>query len=113
MVAHIMATRDKITAIRGKALAPLARMIGLGATLVTVFVVAGIVLVAFHANPANGVAHHVTSWSSTLTSPFHGMFHPRGRRETIEVNWGVAAAVYFVAGHLLRRVLARFSPASE
>jgi uncharacterized membrane protein len=85
--------------------APIAHLVGAIAAVVTLFIVAGILLYVFDANASNTLVSHVERWSSTLTTPFHNLFTPHGLKANIATNWGIAAAVYLLAGGILRRLL--------
>jgi hypothetical protein len=84
----------------------LARVVGAIAAIVTLILIAGIVLVLLKANQSNDVVAAVRDAAGWLAGPFDGMFSFDKQRTEIAVNWGVAAAVWFVVGRLLARVIA-------
>ena len=84
----------------------LARVVGAVTAIVTLILVAGIVLVLLKANQSNDIVNWVRDAASWLSGPFEGMFTFDKRRTELAVNWGVAAAVWFVAGRLLARLIA-------
>ena len=83
----------------------LARVVGIVTAIVTLILIAGIVLVLLKANQSNDVVGWVRDAASWLSGPFDGMFTFDRQRTEIAVNWGVAAAVWFVAGRLLARLI--------
>ena len=84
----------------------LARMVKLAATLVAGVIVLGIVLHVLGANASNAVVKLVYDVDRPLVSPFDTLFNLRNAKVQIAVNWGIAAAVYALAGGLLARLLA-------
>jgi hypothetical protein len=42
-----------------------------------------------------------------LVGPFDDIFQPDGRKLHVAINWGLAAALYALAGSLIARVLRR------
>jgi hypothetical protein len=85
----------------------IARVIDLIVAGVVVVLVAGILLVVLKANPGNDIVSAVTDAAKFLAGPFDGMFSLDNPRTEIAVNWGVAAAVYFVVGRLVTTLLRR------
>jgi len=84
----------------------LARMVKLAATLVAGVIVVGIVLHVLGANASNAVVKLVYDIDRPLVSPFDSLFNLKHAKVQIAVNWGIAAAVYALAGGLLARLLA-------
>jgi hypothetical protein len=87
----------------------LARLVRLAATVVALIIVAAIVLRLADANAANTIVHDVHTAGSTLAGPFKGLFSIKNPKTSMAINWGVAAVVYFVAGHAIASLLARAS----
>lgn len=84
----------------------LARIVGIVTAVVTLILIAGIALVLLQANQSNEVVGWVRDAASWLAGPFEGMFTFDRQRTELAVNWGVAAAVWFVAGRVLARIIA-------
>ena len=99
-----MRTRSAAAANRGRLV--LARVIGTIAAIVALILLVGVALVLLEANQSNAVVELVRDAASWLAGPFEGMFSFDRRRTETAVNWGVAAAVWFVLGRLLARIVA-------
>jgi hypothetical protein len=82
-----------------------ARVIQLAVGIVVLIILAGILLVVFKANPANGIVSEVRSWASSLAGPFDGMFSFRSANAALAVNWGIAGVVYLGVGVLIARLI--------
>jgi hypothetical protein len=87
------------------AIATVARVIRLVAGIVALIIALGILFVALKASPGNTIVSHIHDWGSWLTTPFHNMFHVRGARGTLALNWGVALIVYLAVAWLITRIL--------
>jgi hypothetical protein len=85
----------------------LARVVDLVVAAVVLLIVAGILLIVFKANPSNDIVNWVTDAARWLAGPFDGMFNLDNPRGEIALNWGIAAAVYFIVGRLVARLLRR------
>ena len=96
--------RSLVAANSGRA--AVARAIGVIASVVTLILLVGIALVLLKANASNDIVAAIRDAASWLAGPFEGMFSFDKQRTEIAVNWGVAAAVWFVAGRLLARIIA-------
>jgi hypothetical protein len=90
-----------------RALNMLAGLVSTVTGLVLLTIVLGIGFVVLKANPHNGLVNAVHDAASWLTQPFHDMFKPKGHKQRIAVNWGLAAVVYLVAGNVISRLLRR------
>jgi hypothetical protein len=90
--------------VRG-ALGPLALLVTVAGTVVALILLCDILFVVFNANPTNTIVSHMHSWGRALVGPFAGLFTPRNPKQRIAINWGIAAAVYFVASRLVARLL--------
>jgi hypothetical protein len=87
------------------AIATVARLIRVVAGIVALIIALGIVFVALKASPSNTIVSHVHDWGQCLTTPFHNMFHVRGARGTLALNWGIAILVYLAVAWLITRML--------
>ena len=85
----------------------LARIVRLIASIVALVIIAAIVLRIAGANGANGVVHDIHSAGATLVGPFKNIFSLKSAKWTMAVNWGIAAVVYLLIGHLIAGLLAR------
>ena len=82
----------------------LARIVNIATTIAVGILVAGIVLRVAGANLHNDVVRVVNDAARWLAGPFHNLFAVHGDWHFI-VNWGIAAAVYLIAGRLIARVI--------
>ena len=96
--------RSLVAANSGRA--AVARVIGAITAIVTLILLIGIALVLLKANQSNEIVGAIRDAASWLAGPFEGMFSFDKQRTETAVNWGVAAAVWFVVGRLLARVIA-------
>ena len=87
----------------------LARLIRLAATIVAMIIIAAIVLRLADANAANTIVKAIHNAGSTLAGPFKNVFSIKNPKTSMVVNWGLAAAVYLILGHLIASLLARLS----
>ena len=87
----------------------LARMIRFAAGAVAAVIVLGILLYVLGANQANWLVEAVMDAGRWLVQPFDNLFSIDNRKTQLAVNWGIAAAVYYFAGALVARMLARAS----
>ena len=67
----------------------------------------GIVLVLLEANRDNAIVDWLVGAAHWLVGPFDDVFQPDGRKARVAVNWGLAAALYAIAGSLIARALRR------
>jgi hypothetical protein len=84
-----------------------ARIVSLVTTVIVGLIVLGIVLVLLEASRDNAIVDWLVGAADYLSKPFHGAFHPDGRKAMVAVNWGLAAVVYGIAGGLIARMLRR------
>jgi hypothetical protein len=84
-----------------------ARIVRLITSAVVVLIVVGILLVLLEANRDNAIVDWLVGAGDTLSSPFHGIFSPDGRKAQVAVNWGIAAVVYALIGGFIARLLRR------
>ena len=87
----------------------LARLVRTVAGIVCAVIVVGIVLVLLSANSHNVIVSDVHDAANWLTTPFHGIFSVKGAKLALTLNWGLAAIVYAVIGHVIAMLLARAS----
>jgi hypothetical protein len=85
----------------------IARIVGLVTSVVVGLIVVAIVLVLLEASRDNAIVDWLVGAADYLSKPFHGAFHPDGRKAMVAVNWGLAAVVYGIAGGLISRLLRR------
>ena len=85
----------------------LARLVELITAGVVLVIALGILLVVLKANPANDIVSAVDDAARFLAGPFKDLFQLKNPRTEVAVNWGIAAAVYFVVGRVIARVLRR------
>jgi len=84
-----------------------ARVVRLITSVIVGLIVVGILLVLLEANRDNAIVDWLVGAGDFLSRPFHGIFTPDGRKAQVAVNWGLAAAVYAIAGGLIARMLRR------
>jgi hypothetical protein len=85
----------------------LARIVSLVTTVVVGLIVVGIVLVLLKASRNNGIVDWLVGAGDYLSKPFHGIFHPDGRKAMVAVNWVQSAVVHAIVGGLVGRILRR------
>lgn len=99
-----MKHRSALAANSGRRM--LARVVGAIAAIVALILLAGIALVLLKANPSNEIVGAIRDAAAWLAGPFDGMFQFDRNRTELAVNWGIAAAVWFLLGRLLARLIA-------
>lgn len=87
----------------------LARIVRLVANVVAAIIVVGILLFVFEADRGNDLVAAVFDAAKWLIDPFAGLFSIDNRKTELAVNWGIAAAIYWLAGMLIARLLARLA----
>lgn len=85
----------------------LARIIRAVGAIAALIIVAAIVLHLLGAKTSNSVVHAIHQAGSWLSGWSHGLFSIQNSDWNMVVNWGIAAAVYLIAAHLIARALAR------
>lgn len=85
----------------------LARLIRLLTVLAVVLIAAGILLWVLGANGHNTVVSDVHSAAKWVVGPFQNVFHVKGRKADLALNWGLALVIYAIVGGFLSRLLAR------
>lgn len=91
----------------GSAMLLLGRLVRLVTAIVAVIIVAGILFVVLKASPTNDIVKAVHDAARWLAGPFDGMFNLKNARTEIAVNWGIATAVYVIAGSLVAGFIER------
>ena len=91
----------------------LARIVRLATKAVAAVIVAGILLYVLGANQSNAVVEVVMDAGRFLVGPFDGLFTMDDAKWELAVNWGIAAAVWLIAGALVARLLATIGTAGS
>jgi hypothetical protein len=81
--------------------------VNLVASLVAAVIVLGILLVVLEANRDNSIVNAVLDAARFLAGPFKDIFNLDNHKTEVAVNYGLAAAIYLIAGRLLARLIAR------
>jgi hypothetical protein len=68
-----------------------------------------IILVLFEANPNNGFASLVDSWSSAVSLGLRGLFTPESEKLRVLLNDGLAAIAWLVIAGLLTYAIRHFA----
>jgi hypothetical protein len=84
-----------------------ARVVRAAGSIAAGTLVLGIVLVVLEANRGTDVVGLVLDAARWLAGPFAGLFSLDARKAQIAVDWGVAAAVYSAAAHVIAGLLVR------
>jgi hypothetical protein len=84
----------------------LARIVRLATKVVAAIIVAGILLFVLGANRSNTVVEWVMDAGEFLVGPFDSLFKINDANWEIAVNWGIAAAVWLIAGAIVASLLA-------
>ncbi len=87
----------------------LARLVRSLAGLIALVIVAAIVLFLLGANPSNGIVNAIHDAGAWLVGPFKNLFSIHNAKVAMAVNWGLAALVYLLVGHLIASLLVRHS----
>lgn len=85
----------------------LARLIRAIAGLVAAVIVVAILLRLFSANPHNVVVSDIHDVAQTLVGPFKNILSVGSAKGSMALNWGLAALVYLVVGHVIANLIAR------
>ena len=88
----------------------LARLVRTLAGLVALVIVGAILLFVLGANAGNDIVRAIHDAAAWLVGPFKNLFSIRNAKLAMAVNWGLAALVYLIIGHLIARLLARMTP---
>jgi hypothetical protein len=85
------------------AVARLGSVVALAAVVVALIIGAAICLAVFAPHTGGPLVRWLHSAGAWLTQPFQGLVHRANDQMT--VNWGIAAAVYLVAGLVIARLM--------
>lgn len=85
----------------------LGRLIRLLTAIAVVLIAIGILLFILGANSHNTVVGDLHSAAKWVVGPFQNMFHVKGAKADLALNWGLALVIYAVVGMFLARVLSR------
>ena len=88
-------------------LSVLAAIVDLITGAVAVVILLGIAFVVLKANRHNGIVSTVHDVARWLVGPFDGMFTPKDRKLGVAINWGIALAVYVIAGRFVASLMRR------
>jgi hypothetical protein len=88
----------------------LARLIRTLAGLIALVIIVAIVLFVVGANQSNGIVSAIHDAGQWLAGPFKNLFKIHNAKLAMAVNWGLAALVYLIVGHLLATLFARMTP---
>jgi len=88
----------------------LARLVRTLASLVALVIVTAIVLFLLGANAGNDIVRAIHDAGAWLVGPFKNLFSIHNAKLATAVNWGLAAVVYLIIGHLIANLLVRMSP---
>jgi hypothetical protein len=88
----------------------LARFVRALAGLVALVIVVAIVLFVLGANQHNVIVSDIHDAGQWLAGPFKNLFAIHNAKVAMAVNWGLAALVYVLVGHLIASLLARMTP---
>lgn len=91
----------------GRATGVLATLVAVAATVIAVVLALHIAFVVFSANQANPIVRTVNDWAHGLAWEFRDMFTPKNRRVRVLVDYGIAAAVYLIAGRIIAGLIRR------
>ena len=101
--------RGSLVAAYG-ALGVLARVIDIAVAVVAVIIAVDVLLVVLEANRSNDIVELIHDAASWLVGPFKDFFTLDDPKLEVAVNWGLALAVYVVAGRLVAGLLRRPRP---
>ena len=88
----------------------LARLIRTVARLIALLIVVAIVLFLVGANPANAIVRDIHDAAAWFVGPFKNLFSIHNAKLAMAVDWGLAALVYMIVGHLIASLLVRMAP---
>jgi hypothetical protein len=92
------ASRARVAPGAGALLTAVARVLHAIVALVVLLIVVAIVLRLAAANGHNTIVRDIHDAARALVGPFQNTFLIRNPRDSITVNWGLAAVVYLLAG---------------
>jgi len=88
----------------------LARIVRALAGLIALIIVVAIVLFVLGANQSNGIVSAIHDAGAWLVGPFKNLFSIHNPKLAMAVNWGLAALVYLIVGHVIASLLVRMTP---
>ena len=91
--------------VAGSLLSAIARLVMLATMIAVGIIVAAILLRVLDANARNSIVSDVHDAGRWLVAPFGSLFTIKDAKESIAVNWGVPAAIYFVVGSFIAGML--------
>lgn len=94
------------TAAVGTLFVMIARLVRIVAWLVFLLIVLAIILYDLKANGSNSIVKAIHDAAKFFASPFNGIFSPKNPRVKLSINWGIAAVVYLIAGHIIAAIIA-------
>jgi hypothetical protein len=107
--------RTRVAAARGawavgSLLLAIARLVRLATFIAVGIIVAAIILRVVGANGANTIVHDVHAAGRWLVQPFKDVFSVKKPKESIALNWGLAALIYLIVGSLIASLIGRMAP---
>jgi hypothetical protein len=87
-------------------LATVVRWVGLA---IVVVLVVRVLLTVGGANPHNGIASVITTWSDWLAWGFKDLFTPSDAKLRVLVNYGIAALFWLIVSSIVVRVIRRLA----
>jgi hypothetical protein len=94
----------------GSVLLAIARLVRLVAWVVFLVIAVAILLRVLGANPANTIVHDIHDAGRALVGPFKNVFSLKNPKADLAANWGLAAVIYLLVGHLLAGLIAGIAP---
>jgi uncharacterized membrane protein len=89
----------------------IARLIRLVVSVAVLVIIVGGLLFVLGANQSNAIVHDIHTAASWLVGPFKNVFSIKGHpKATLAANWGLAAIVWLIVGHLVASLIARMAP---
>jgi hypothetical protein len=88
----------------------LARIVRSLAGIIALVIVVAIVLFLVGANPSNQIVSAIHDAGAWLAGPFKNLFSIHNAKLAMVVNWGLAALVYLIVGHIIASLLVRLTP---
>jgi hypothetical protein len=85
----------------------LATAVVIVAAAVAIILAVHVVFVVFEANAANGIVKTINGWADSLAWNFKDIFTPANPKTAALVNYGLAAAIYLIAGRALATLIRR------
>lgn len=80
---------------------PISRLIWAAGWTAALILLAGMLVTWIEANPANALVGGILDMGTWLATPFHDLFRDTDPQRRLYLNWGVAAAAYYVLGRVV------------